>query len=82
MGISIGWGDLYTANLQGQYIDITGLQPGIYRLLAEVDPDKMFREEDRSNNFAWIDFELVAPTAPGDPPGLIELESGNSYVKD
>ena len=78
MGISIGWGDVYRADLEGQYIDISGLPPGEYRILAEVNPDGLFHESDRSNNTAWTDFRRAEPQVAGDAPNLTELEQGTS----
>jgi hypothetical protein len=38
MGLAVGWGDIYHHNLPGQYIDVTGLAAGRYRLWATADP--------------------------------------------
>lgn len=82
MGISIGWGDLYTSNIEGQYIDVTGLPEGSYRLLLEVDPDGVFQEEDRTNNTAWADFQLEAPATPNGPLTFALTGLGTSYGDD
>jgi hypothetical protein len=37
MGLSVGWSDVYEYVLPFQWIDITGLPPGRYRLYAKVD---------------------------------------------
>jgi len=58
MGLSVGWGDIYNWNLPDQYIDITGLTSGRYRLWATADADNWFVESDDSNNFSWIDIQL------------------------
>ncbi|NND03199.1 MAG: hypothetical protein HKN91_10470 [Acidimicrobiia bacterium] len=58
MGLSVGWGDQYRFNLEGQFIDVSGLAPGTYLLMAEVDPDKRFQEIDRTNNTAATEFTL------------------------
>ena len=73
MGLSIGWGDRYRAELPGQWIDLTGMSAGQYRLVAEVDPDGLFAESNRENNEAWTDFALV-DTDSG--PRVAELRSG------
>lgn len=73
MGLSVGWGDRYRSTLPGQWIDISGLAAGRYRLVAEVDPDGLFAESDTANNEAWVEFALkhdggrlvVADTAGG-----------------
>lgn len=49
-GISAGWVDIYHKELEGQYIDITGLPDGEYWLEAEADPDNHIYEADETNN--------------------------------
>lgn len=58
MGQSVGWGDIYPAWLPDQYIDITGLGPGRYRLIVTADGFGWFDEADESNNFTWVDIQL------------------------
>ena len=58
MGLSRGWGDIYKWNLPGQYINITGLSPGRYRLRGVADPSGWFKERDNSNNFTWVDLQI------------------------
>lgn len=58
MGLSPGWGDTYTWVLPGQSIDITDLPDGKYRLWAEADRRRWFREVTRDNNRTWVDFDL------------------------
>jgi len=38
MGISRGWGDIYTWDLPGQFIDITGIPDGTYDLMSVANP--------------------------------------------
>lgn len=68
MGLSVGWGDRYRFDLAGQYIDIEDLGPGTYRLMAEVDPDELLHESDRTNNTAFTEFTLELE--PGQPPAV------------
>jgi hypothetical protein len=58
MGLSAGWGDIYGRNLPDQYIDITGLTSGRYRLTATADASDWFLESNNANNFSWIDIQL------------------------
>lgn len=58
MGISIGWGDRYSRNLPDQYIDITGVTPGRYRLEVTADPSDWFQETNNGNNTAWAVLQL------------------------
>jgi hypothetical protein len=38
-GITAGWGDRYGFDLDGQWVDVTGLPPGAYTLVVTVNPD-------------------------------------------
>jgi Lysyl oxidase len=58
-GLSIGWGDRYPYKLPDQYVDITGLGAGKYRLLATADADNWFLEENETNNTTWVDIQLT-----------------------
>ena len=58
MGLSVGWGDLYRYDLPDQYIDITGLGRGRYRLIGTADADNWFRESEESNNSTWVDIRI------------------------
>jgi methionine-rich copper-binding protein CopC len=59
MGITVGWGDLYSYQLPDQYIDITNLTPGGYRLTATADLSNHFQEKDESNNVTWVDLQIT-----------------------
>jgi hypothetical protein len=43
-GISAGWGDLYRRDLDGQWVDITGVPPGTYTLVVTVNGNRRFPE--------------------------------------
>lgn len=58
MGLSVGWGDTYIWNLAYQWVDITGLVAGSYRLWATADPQNWFVETDQTNNFTWVDLQI------------------------
>jgi Lysyl oxidase len=64
MGISIGWGDAYYWNLPDQYIDITGLGAGRYRLQVTADAHNYFLESNGSNNATWVDLQLKGNGPP------------------
>jgi glucose/arabinose dehydrogenase len=57
-GISVGYGDDYKANLEGQYLRLTGLPSGRYVLVHEVNADRRLHELDYSNNAASLLLEL------------------------
>lgn len=64
MGLSVGWSDQYSWNLPTQYIDITGLTPGRYRLNVIADAGNWFLESNESNNATWVDIQLKGQGAP------------------
>jgi len=49
-GISIGWADEYTFDLDGQWIDITLVPPGTYVLEVEANPGWQIEETDYFDN--------------------------------
>jgi lysyl oxidase len=59
-GISPGWEDVYGANLPFQWIDVTDVAPGLYRLGAEMDPNDFVRESSNSNNGPTLATSKVA----------------------
>jgi len=58
MGISVGYGDRYGSNLPDQFIDITNLTSGNYRLYARADQNGLFTESNETNNQTWVDLKL------------------------
>jgi hypothetical protein len=50
MGLSVGWGDGYKYTTNLQWIDITGLPNGKYKLTVGADPGDVFQESSYSNN--------------------------------
>jgi hypothetical protein len=58
VGISVGWGDRYGYKLRDQYIDITGLTSGRYRLRAFADQVNWFSESNDSNQETWADLQI------------------------
>jgi Lysyl oxidase len=58
VGISRGWGDLYAATTVGQYVEITGLADGRYRLKAKADSGQWFKEKKEKNNSTWVDIQI------------------------
>ena len=53
-GIQAGWADIYSANLSGQWIDITGLPAGTYSLEITIDPMNLIDELDETNNVTRV----------------------------
>jgi hypothetical protein len=44
MGISPGWGDVYTWDLPVQYIDVTSVPDGVYEVVSRANPDGALME--------------------------------------
>ena len=53
-GISVGYGDDYPANLEGQFLPLTGLPAGRYVLIHRVNVRRRLRETDYGNNAASL----------------------------
>lgn len=53
-GLSPGFGDDYVPQLEGQYVDVTGVASGRYRLIHAVNVDRTLRESDYTNNAASV----------------------------
>lgn len=53
-GISVGWGDNYVANLEGQFLPIDGLPSGRYVLVHRANEHRRLRELDYRNNAASL----------------------------
>eukprot|EP00051_Salpingoeca_urceolata_P014928 m.190603 g.190603 ORF g.190603 m.190603 type:complete len:285 (-) comp18237_c0_seq5:1633-2487(-) len=59
-GISAGWQDVYSSALDCQFIDITDLPKGKYRVCVILNPDRLpiFREDDYSDNESCIKVKI------------------------
>jgi hypothetical protein len=69
LGISVGWADVYSRFLPGQWIDVTDLPDGQYWLETEIDPFDLLQESDDTNNITRVLVNLVVPEPlimPGD----------------
>jgi len=53
-GMSVGWGDTYTYNLDGQWIMVTNLAKGDYKLSIDVDPNHNIMEMDDFDNSSYV----------------------------
>jgi len=61
-GLSVGWSDTYPSTLPDQYIDVTGLPDGQYRLNATADADNKFQETNEGNNTASAVIQITGNT--------------------
>lgn len=66
-GITVGWGDNYPANIEGQYIDIAGIAPGRYLLVHRIRAGGLL-ESYPYNDASCAAIMLEAPAAAGAPP--------------
>ena len=67
-GISSGYTDIYSENLDGMWITIPpGTCNGDYWIVAEVDPVNSFIESDETNNWTAIPITLTLQDPPGNP---------------
>jgi hypothetical protein len=77
MGVSAGWRDLYGSSLPFQWVDISDVEPGQYRLRADTDPDEVIEEGDEVNPSAYAMSESVVngyvarPVARGNVSSLL-----------
>jgi hypothetical protein len=73
--IAVGYGDDYSAQLEGQYVDVTGIAAGRYVLVHRVDAARRLREADRSNNASSLLIGLRWPRGRSDRPAIRRLAS-------
>ena len=71
-GISVGYGDDYAANLEGQFLKVSGLPEGQYVLAHEVNASRLLRESSYDNNSASV---LLALRWRGGKPDVRVLAS-------
>lgn len=57
-GLSAGWSDVYDRSLDCQWLDVTDLPSGKYRLRVTVNPEGLYEETETSNNSVEIDVTL------------------------
>jgi Lysyl oxidase len=61
-GLSVGYGDDYPPDYAHQWMDITGLRPGVYRICTTIDPLDEFVEKREGNNQRWTDVRINIAT--------------------
>lgn len=57
-GLSVGYGDDYPPDYAHQWMDITGLAAGVYRICTTIDPLGEFVEKNERNNQRWTDVRI------------------------
>ena len=68
-GLSRGWSDIYGESLDCQWVDVTDLDDGVYRLVVEVNPEQVIEESDYTNNAASAVFQIGNNGVPLLPDG-------------
>lgn len=58
-GISVGWSDIYSAQLFGQWIVIEGVPDGVYWVVFETDPEGLLQELDETDNRSAVKVEIA-----------------------
>jgi hypothetical protein len=62
-GISRGWEDVYAAKLPFQWVDLSNVVPGRYRIGESVDPDNFVIESNEADNGPTLAPDVI--TVPG-----------------
>ena len=66
MGVSVRWADVYRSTIAHQWIDITGVPNGEYRIKVNADPPDpsggLFRESNETNNHGWTNIRITGTT--------------------
>ena len=50
MGLSEGWRDIYHREMVFQWVDVSDVTPGVYRIGVQADPNDVVVESDETNN--------------------------------
>jgi Lysyl oxidase len=69
-GISVGYGDVYFANLEGQFVDVTAVPAGEYYVVHRVNADRQLHESDFSNDAASLLVDLSWPQGDSAAPAV------------
>jgi hypothetical protein len=73
-GISVGYGDVYYANLEGQFVDLTGVPAGEYYVVHRVNANRALAESDYSNDAASVLIQLSWPGGTSAAPSVKVLK--------
>ena len=63
MGVSAGWRDIYHRDMVFQWVDVSDVTPGVYRIGVQADPNDVVVESDETNNGVALS-EMVS-SVPG-----------------
>jgi len=91
-GMSVGWGDTYGSYLDGQSIDLTGLEDGLYELTIEFDPSNRLLETNDTDNSACVLLQIdiaartvqkagaCGTTTPGTDVTITSITPNSTFV--
>ena len=78
MGVTEGWRDVYKSDVAFQWVDVSDLRPGHYRLAAESDPYDIVVESDETNNGVAMADEISVVPGYVAQPLAVETEPGTA----
>ena len=78
MGVTEGWRDVYKSDVTFQWVDVSNLSPGHYRLAAESDPYDIVVESDETNNGVAMADEISVVPGYVAQPLAVETEPGTA----
>ena len=78
MGISEGWQDIYSWVAPFQWIDVSDISPGYYRVGQSADPDNIIIESDETNNGVALSRRLHVVPGYVAKPETIRVEPGSA----
>jgi hypothetical protein len=81
VGLSVGWGDIYPWNFEGQFVDVTDVPAGEYLVCLSADPANDFVETRNGNNEAWAKITLTAPAEGQTAWGLAVGQMGRRQCR-
>ena len=68
-GITPGWTDIYTSDLEGQNFSFEGLSNGKYALIIDMDYGNTLRETNDDDNYIEVTIEVSDTADPNFPAG-------------
>ena len=92
-GIQRGWSSLNTRDQDCQWVDVTDVPTGRYKLRATINPDGIFRESDLTNNTVEVEVTLTGflngivhrpdgTRVPGSPLDVLPDPGGTRILYD
>ncbi len=73
-GIHAGWYDLYYRSLQCQFIDVTNVPPGHYRVRARVNTHHVIAETNYDDDVAYLDVDVPPPSDGSGDGGVMSID--------